>query len=904
MAGDPAEFQGLNAVFSEVDPEKQHIALGTVKSQIGHTKAAAGVASLIKVSLALHNKILPATINVTEPNPKLCIEDSPFYLNTEIRPWFRSPDVPRRAGVSSFGFGGTNFHVVLEENETDHSSPYRTQSTARMILLSAATPTALLQECRSWSEKISSTIGTLAFNNLVQSSSTTNIPIEHCRVGFVAIDATEALTKLAVAEEMVRTKGNEETSDHPSGVYYRKQGINPDGKLVALFPGQGSQYLNMGNELALNFPEIRQSFTEMDNLFSKNGQPPLTNSVYPIPVFDIGSREKQSKKITETEFAQPAIGTLSAGMFRMLQQAGFKPDFAAGHSVGELSALWAASVYSDEDFFFLAKSRGKAMAPLADANFDAGTMLAVKGDAVKIQAELVNYPEITLANWNSNSQVVLAGTKPAIANMQKVLTEKGYSVVPLDVSAAFHTSLVGHAQKPFAAAIQKVHMRKPKIKVFSNSTGERYAAEITQIQKTLEDHILKPVRFKDEIEAIYADGGSIFVEIGPKNVLTNLVNNILEGKPHFAVALNPNAKKDSDRQYREAVTQLCVLGLDLKNYDPYILPESDRPVPQKSAISVKLNGGLYLSEKTRNAFSAAIQEESPLHLLLAERNETRQLQENPVQKAESTENPMNNMPINNSQVLLNQVEIIQKEIIHVHGKFLENDADYTEKFSRLTEQELNLVNNNTSQPALEQINIALQTIDKSLTQFHQHQAETTRIHEQYMQNQHSLLSQLLGISQKPGQPISPVVNPPTVFQTSSITSPIQPMEIHSSPEIVGGNGKKNGYHADAVVVKVGNIPVPQNSSIPEISQTELNAALLKIVSEKTGYPTEMLELTMIWKPIWALIPSNGLKFWVVCRKHFRICQKWSRQRWQNTHPGSDCRVHVCILSTSRYSSDK
>ncbi len=168
------------------------------------------------------------------------------------------------------------------------------------------------------------------------------------------------------------TKGNEETSDHPSGVYYRKQGINPDGKLVALFPGQGSQYLNMGNELALNFPEIRQSFTEMDNLFSKNGQPPLTNSVYPIPVFDIGSREKQSKKITETEFAQPAIGTLSAGMFRMLQQAGFNPDFAAGHSFGELSALWAASVYSDEDFFFLA-NRGKAWLRGLMPIFDAGT---------------------------------------------------------------------------------------------------------------------------------------------------------------------------------------------------------------------------------------------------------------------------------------------------------------------------------------------------------------------------------------------------------------------------------------------------------------------------------------------------------------------------------------------------
>ena len=123
--------------FRENDTEKQHIALGSVKSQIAHTKAAAGVASLIKVALALHNKVLPATINVNEPNPKLGIENTPFYLNTEIRPWIRPANYPRRAGVSSFGFGGTNFHVVLEENEPNKPGTYRTQSTGKMILISA-----------------------------------------------------------------------------------------------------------------------------------------------------------------------------------------------------------------------------------------------------------------------------------------------------------------------------------------------------------------------------------------------------------------------------------------------------------------------------------------------------------------------------------------------------------------------------------------------------------------------------------------------------------------------------------------------------------------------------------------------------------------------------------------------
>ncbi|HEX7557532.1 MAG TPA: beta-ketoacyl synthase N-terminal-like domain-containing protein, partial [Leptolinea sp.] len=508
MAGDPAEFEGLNAVFSENDPEKHHIALGSVKSQIGHTKAAAGVASLIKTSLALYNKVLPATINVTEPNPKLGITDSPFYLNTEIRPWIRTSDYPRRAGVSSFGFGGTNFHVILEENESDHTGPYRTQTTAKMVLLSAKNPESLEAECADWMEKLSDASNQQVFFDLALLSTTTKIPRNNARIGFVASDGMETLEKLKAAVELIKSKGQDESAQHPSGIYYQKNGVDPKGKLVALFPGQGSQYLNMGREMAINFPAVRQVFSDMDDLFLKDQLPALTGNVYPIPVFEIERKEKLSQKITSTEFAQPAIGALSAGFYKLLHQTGFTPDFTAGHSFGELTALWAAGVYSDDDFFFLAKSRGKAMAPPVDQDFDAGTMLAVKGDVEKIKEELIAYPEITLANLNSNTQVVLAGSKPAVTAVQKTLVEKGYSVVALDVSAAFHTPLVGHAQKPFGSAIQKAKFKKPDIRVFSNTTGKEYGADPTQILKTLTDHILKPVKFKDEIEAIYAAGGS------------------------------------------------------------------------------------------------------------------------------------------------------------------------------------------------------------------------------------------------------------------------------------------------------------------------------------------------------------------------------------------------------------
>ena len=846
MAGDPAEFQGLNAVFSENDTEKQHIALGSVKSQIGHTKAAAGVASLIKIALALYNKVLPATINVNEPNPKLGIENSPFYLNTKIQPWICPVNQPRRAGVSSFGFGGTNFHVVLEENETEHASAYRTQSTAKMILISAPNTDTLVSECDNWINRLGDESLQQSFAELAFKSSSNSIPVEHARIGFVAIDSSEALTKLKTAIDLIKSSAMEESAEYPTGVYFRKNGMVPKGKIVALFPGQGSQYVNMGLEAAINFPEIRQSFAKMDSLFAKDGLRVLSKTVFPISAFNNALKDEQNRKITVTEFAQPAIGTLSTGFFKILKNAGFKPDFTAGHSFGELTALWAAGVYSDEDFYFLAKSRGKAMAPLSEPGFDAGTMLAVKGDIEKIKIDIKTFPDIVLANLNSNSQVVLAGPRSAIANVQKALVEKGYSVVALDVSAAFHTPLVGHAQKPFAAAIQKTKFKKPCIPVFSNTTGKQYQSDPAKIQKTLTEHILNPVNFRDEIESIYAAGGSIFIEFGPKNVLTNLVNNILEGKSHVAIALNPNAKKDSDRQFREAVTQLCVLGLELQNFDPYSLPEKNQPEAKKSSISVKLNGGLYLSEKTRTEFQNAINQQNSLNL----KSNFELPQDSPVQDISHSTEESTNTSVSSLQSVVDisdafsKFQAIQQETVSVHKKFLENDGEYTRLFGQLTHQELDLINGNSPQATLEQINIALQTLDRSIAQFHQHQADTLRIHEQYLSNQVELLKNVIGVS-----PSSRTLSDSNSHNNTSRESPIRVRTSEkllqtTSPSQIsmpGNNGHKpgsEGLSEETQPMTEKTIP----SRIVDINN--LTHDLLEIVSEKTGYPTEMLELTM------------------------------------------------------------
>ncbi len=510
MVGDPTEFASIKEVFSEDNPKKQYIALGSVKSQIGHTKAAAGAASLIKTALALHHKVLPPTINITKPHPKLNIDNSPFYLNTETRPWISNNDQPRRAGVSSFGFGGTNYHVVLEEYQGEYRLPYRLHTSPQSILLFASTPEQLLSRCQDIQRQLQSDAKERHYAELISASKSSEVPLTNARVGFVADSLVQAGDLLQICIDCLTNKLQAESWEHPQGIYYRKTGITTAGKVVALFSGQGSQYLEMGRELVINFPGLQQTYTQMDSLLRQDNLQPLSEVVFPNPVFDPEQKAAQlanpvfdpEQKAAQletlqlTEYAQPAIGVFSAGLYKILQKAGFKPDFVAGHSFGELTALWAAGVLSEEDYFFLVKARGQAMAAPKDPQFDAGAMLAVRGDVNQVVELIKDFPLVTVANLNSHRQVVLAGAKAEIAKVQDALRDIGFSTILLRVSAAFHTPLVAHAQQPFAKAIEKVTFKQPKISVYTNVTGKCYPSDpqVPTSQESVIPVIRKPFK--------------------------------------------------------------------------------------------------------------------------------------------------------------------------------------------------------------------------------------------------------------------------------------------------------------------------------------------------------------------------------------------------------------------------
>ena len=449
-----------------------------------------------------------------------------------------------------------------------------TQTGSQPFVLSAPTPDTLAIQCQAALTELESADSEKHYQRLLENS-TGSIPENFARMGFVCLSPEEATMRLRTGLQRLRKKAQESVWTLRNGIHYRREAMPSQAKVVALFSGQGSQYLRMLEELHASHPSMAACFAAMDALFEKEGGRPLSSIVFPPPTADETEKKEQETRLTLTEHAQPAIGTTSAGLYKILQSAGLKVDATVGHSFGEVTALWAGGVFSDSDYFFLAKARGKAMAapknqPGGAAQIERGGMLAVKAEALLVEEEarLLSQTlktEIMVANLNSDKQSVLAGPKKAILQTNDLLKEKGYTVVLLPVSAAFHTSLMEHARKPFAAALREVQFRSPEIPIYSNTSGSLYPKDPQSIRSILEEHVLKPVLFKTEIENTYQDGGRIYIEFGPKSVLTALVSSILAEQPHATVALNGSPKKNSLLQLQEGLLHLRVLGLQLKN---------------------------------------------------------------------------------------------------------------------------------------------------------------------------------------------------------------------------------------------------------------------------------------------------------------------------------------------------
>ena len=588
--GDKTELNGLTKVYSEATKGSSGTgqpwcALGSVKSQIGHTKAAAGAAGLIKAALALYHKVLPPTAKVEKPLPAITEGETPFYINTEKRPWLPSVH-PRRAGVSSFGFGGSNFHCVLEEYRPEKVS-IDWDSNVEIFAYAAASREALQDSLKEALDALPATAPWEHARGVACTSRAKFRSDAACRLVLVVeredIDLAATLTQ---ARERIQANDASAWST-PDGMFF---GSRPAGKLALLFPGQGAQYVGMLRDLVCQFPAFQETLAEANAAFAEaaleDGSSPnplgLSDAIYPPTRFDDKADQHDEAALRATQVAQPAIGALSLGALRLLQEFGVHADMAAGHSYGELVALCAADRLDETSLHRLSNLRGRLMAA---GDGDRGSMLAVQAPLAEIETVLREQSlDLVLANKNAPNQGVLSGSSELIEQAEKIFSARQIRCRRLPVAAAFHSPLVAGSYGPFREALEAVELGLGTLPVFSNTTAGVYPQAASESRELLASQLARPVEFVEEVLAMAQSGATTFVEVGPGRILSGLVERIVgKNEDHWSVALDASG----GRRHGVYDLALTLAGLAARGHRVELERWEDGHLPQQTAPETK-----------------------------------------------------------------------------------------------------------------------------------------------------------------------------------------------------------------------------------------------------------------------------------------------------------------------------
>jgi polyketide-type polyunsaturated fatty acid synthase PfaA len=606
-AGDLAEFMALREVFNASGrEERQWCALGSIKSQLGHTKATAGAAGLLKTVLALHHKVLPPTMGIDRPAGKLEIDKTPFYLNSEARPWISGGEHPRRASVSSFGFGGTNFHLTVEEYAGKRERARRARIfPTELTVLCDEDRASLLRGARDLAASVAGLSGVLP--HIARETQQRFRPGARARLAVVAADTEELAARLTQAADAIE-KSSAPTFCVPGSVYFSEKPL--DGGLGFIFPGQGSQYVSMGADVAIGFDAAR-SVWDAEAATPIGGQLSLHDVVFPRPVFTDSDRDDCARRLRETEWAQPAIGAMTASLLTLMQSLGVKPDSVAGHSFGELSALYAAGALDRATFLRVARQRGELMARMAQRGGTGSGMSAVTAPLEQVEGVLAG-SDVVVANHNDPRQVVVSGTIPAIEEAERRLVAAGIKIQRLPVAAAFHSPVVAASVEPFARFLGSVVLQPPSVPVIANATAAPYPDAAAGIRELLAGSIARRVRFVDVIEAMYARGVRTFVEVGPGTALSSMVGRICGDRPHRAIALDRPGRHGITSLW-QGLAQLAVAGHSVNLgplWDEFDLGLDPRTAP-KPKMTVKISGTNYGKKYPPEGGAAALPRPNP-----------------------------------------------------------------------------------------------------------------------------------------------------------------------------------------------------------------------------------------------------------------------------------------------------
>jgi acyl transferase domain-containing protein/acyl carrier protein len=482
--GDPIEIIALKQVFKN----NKYCDIGSVKSNIGHTDRAAGIISFIKVALSLYNKQLVPSLNFNIPNPKCGFEESPFHVNTVLKEW-KNNEYPLRAGVTSFGIGGTNAHIILEETPLMEKQNHKERK-YKLIVLSAQTTSSLEANIDKFINHLNNNenlnLSDIAFSLQEGRNSFRN------RIMVVGQNQSEITEGLKVMSKEVKTN--------------KVQGISRS--IVFMFPGQGSQYLNMGLELYETEVFFKEVMNQCMNIANNYIDYDIHNIIF----------NKRKDEINNTEYTQPILFIFEYSLAKLLIYWGIEPDCMIGHSIGEYVAACISGVLKLEDAIKTVVSRGKLMQEL-----ESGLMLSVALSKHELDGLLKDF-NLSLAAVNSSNMCVVSGEKEIIKDFEKFLTKKGHECKILHTSHAFHSVMMNPMLSKYKDILNNVIFSKPEIPYYSNVNGNMVSFDDINNSGYWCDQIRNTVQFSDSINLILNDKDSIFIEVGPGKSLSSFVN--------------------------------------------------------------------------------------------------------------------------------------------------------------------------------------------------------------------------------------------------------------------------------------------------------------------------------------------------------------------------------------------